>query len=163
MFLRTDCYEILTRVPKGHIAAKAAAEARGMRYEFTRPKECNFKGRMIDVAIHSFRIHDWLPTAIDLIEVGRRFHDRLHAGVEALGIEDKGHPDDPNHNLYVGASLTMARHGQIAKGALLYNRWALASRHEPIAVIAVKPLKLRIDSGLIVTLGENDTVNVERA
>ena len=162
MFLRTDCYEILTRVPKGHIAAKAAAEARGMRYEFTRPKECNFRGRQIDVAIHSFRIQDWLPTATDMIKVGRQFHVQLHAGAEALGVEDEAHADDPNHNLYVGAAVSMARFGQVGKGALLYNRWALVSRHKPIAVLGINPTKLKIDHGLVVTLGENETVVVER-
>jgi hypothetical protein len=133
-----------------------------MRYEFTRPKECNFRGRQIDVAIHSFRIQDWLPTATNMIKVGQQFHVHLHAGAEALGVEDEAHADEPNHNLYVGAAVSMARFGQVGKAALLYNRWALVSRHKPIAVLGINPTKLKIDHGLVVTLGENETVVVER-
>ena len=72
MYLRTDAYEIMTRVPQGHIGAKAAAQNAGMRYDFTREKECLFRGQMIDVHIYSFRIQDWLVVRPEgLVDVGR--------------------------------------------------------------------------------------------
>lgn len=162
MFLRTDCFEIVTRVPHGHIAAKAAAENRGLRYEFTRPAECLFMGEMRDVHIHSMRIQDWLPRAIHLIAAGRDFHENLHVGAALLGVTESAHADDPNHNLYVGAAISMVRNGQLHKGVAWYNRWALVSRHEPVAVLDINPVTLKIDHGLAVRLGPDDNVEVFR-
>jgi len=162
MFLRTDCYEILTRVPQGHIGAKAAAERRGLKYEFTRPRECTFLGEVKDVHIHSMRIQDWIPQAKHLMEAGRDFHERMHEAAALLGVMDPAHDDDPNHNLYVGVSLSMIRYGQLGKGVLYYNRWALVSRHAPVFVLNTDPIEVQIDHGLAVRLGPDDSVEVFR-
>lgn len=157
MFLRTNCFEIMTRVPNGHIAAKTAALARGMRYEFTRSAECLFRGRMLDVHIYAFRIQDWLasnPTGIQ--EIGAAFHDRLHAEAARLGVSDPAHGDDENHNLYVGAAVQMVRAGLPVKGVLTYNRWAIVSRHEPIALVSRDPAVVKIDHGLYVAFQDGD-------
>lgn len=156
MFLKTDCYEILTRVPEGHVAAKTAALSRGMKYEFTRPKECLFRDKMVDVDIYSFRIQDWIGAADDLIEVGRAFHDKLNAEALRLGVKTEHHEDDENHNRYVGAAVTMARNGRAVKGVLFYNRWAVVSRHERIALVSRDPVVVKIDHGMFVTIKEND-------
>jgi hypothetical protein len=157
MFLRTDAYEIMTRVPHGHLAAKTAAISAGMRYEFTREKECLFRGNMIDIHIYSFRIQDWLPTApASVYDTGRRFHDQLHAEAERLGVTDPAHADDENHNLYVGAAVELVRAGYPVKAAALYNRWAIASRHEPITLLSVSPVVAKIDHGLYVTFEDQD-------
>jgi hypothetical protein len=157
MFLQTDAYEIMTRVPAGHIAAKAAAVSAGMRYDFTREKECLFRGTMIDVHIYSFRIQDWLPNApVSVSDAGRTFHDRLHEEAERLGVKDPAHADDDNHDLYVGAAVEMVRHGQPIKAVLTYNRWAIASRHEPITLVSLDPVTVKIDHGMFVTLQHGD-------
>jgi len=155
MFTRTDCYEVLTRVPEGHLAARAAAIARGMRYEFTRPKECLFRDRPVDVDIYSIRLQDWIhqdSINAELMELGRQFHEVLHDRVAALGIQDEPHAEDHNHNLYVGIAYEMFRHGQLGKAIYFYNRWALASRHEPIFLVNKDPVTIKIDHGLFVTL-----------
>lgn len=160
MFLRSDAYEIMTRVPSGHLAAKAAAVSAGMRYDFTREKECNFRGKLIDAHIYSFRIQDWLPMAPPSVsDKGRRFHDRLHEEAERLGIEDPAHADDENHNLYVGAAVEMVLAGMPVKAMLTYNRWAIASRHEPITLVSLNPVVAKIDHGLYVTF-EGDDIKV---
>lgn len=160
MFLRTDCYEIMTRVPHGHLGAKTAAIAVGMRYDFTREKECFFRGQLTDAHIYSFRLQDWLPTApASVSDKGRRFHDRLHAEAERLGVQDPAHADDENHNLFVGAAVEMVRSGLPVKAVLTYNRWALASRHEPIALVSTNPVVVKIDHGLYVTF-EHDDIKV---
>jgi hypothetical protein len=157
MFLKTDAYEIMTRVPHGHIAAKTAAISAGMRYDFTREKECLFRGNLLDVHIYSFRIQDWLPNApASVSDVGREFHDRLHEEAERLGVQDPAHADDDNHNLYVGAAVEMVRAGQPVKALLTYNRWAIASRHEPITLISLDPVTAKIDHGLYVTFDHDD-------
>lgn len=151
MFLRTDCYEIVTRVPHGHVAARAAAAAAGMTHEFTRPQECRFRNHVVDVHIYSYRIQDWVARADCMVEVGRQFHEVLHDGAARLGIEG-AHPDDANHNRYVGAAIEMAWFGQVNKAVNFYNRWALVSRHELITLLSLKPVMIRIDHGLGVTL-----------
>lgn len=157
MFLKTDAYEIMTRVPQGHIAAKAAAQNAGMKFDFTREKECLFRGHMIDVSIYSFRIQDWLASCPDgLTDVGRKFHDRLHQEAERLGVQDPAHDDDENHNLYVGAAVQMVRAGLPVKAALTYNRWAISSRHEPITLVSLSPVVAKIDHGMYVTFEADD-------
>ena len=156
-FLRTDAYEVLTRVPHGHIAAKAAAQNVGMRHDFTREKECYFRGRMIDVHIYSFRLQDWLSSNPDgLVDVGRSFHDRLHQEAERLGVNDPAHSDDENHNLYVGAAVSMVDAGLPVKAVLTYNRWAIVSRHAPITLVSLNPTVAKIDHGLYVTFDHGD-------
>lgn len=161
MFINTDAYEIMTRVPAGHAGAKVATMAAGGRYDFTREKECFFRGQMIDVHIYSYRLQDWLALKPDgLIGIGRKFHDRLHEEADRLGVQDSAHDDDENHNLYVGAAVAMVRAGFPVKGLLTYNRWALVSRHAPIVPISVQvPVVAKIDHGMYVTF-ENDDIKV---
>lgn len=161
MFINTDAYEILTRVPKGHVGAKVATINAGGRFDFTREKECLFRGNLIDVHVYSFRIQDWLNTQPEgLVEAGRKFHDLLHAEADRLGVTDPAHADDDNHNLYVGAAVAMVRAGRPIKGLLTYNRWALISRHVPIIPISMeKPVVAKIDHGLYVTF-EDDGIRV---
>lgn len=149
MFTQTDAFEIVTRVPEGHIGARAAALAQGMRYEFTRPNECRFRGKLVDIHLHSFRIQDWIGFAPWLEERGAWFHDRLHAEAARHGITAPPHDDDPNHNRYVGAAFEMALAGFPTKAVLWYNRWALMSRHEQIQLLSRTPLVVKFDIGLL--------------
>jgi hypothetical protein len=163
MFLATDAYEIVTRVPKGHIGARTAAVTRGTRYEMTRENECVFMDRRCDVHLYSFRLQDWIVTADFLEEMGERFHDALHAEADRLGIQDKAHAPDPNHNKYVGAAIAMARNGQARKAAIFYNRWAVMCRHQPIALLEIEshPV-IRIDHGLTMKILP-DSIEVTRS
>lgn len=151
MFTRTPCYEIMTRVPHGHIAARAAAVAAGMRHEFTRPQECRFRDHIVDVHIYSYRIQDWIERADALVDTGREFHDMLHREADRLGVSG-AHADDDNHNRYVGAAVEMIWHGQITKGVNFYNRWAQVSRHEQIRLMLSDPVTVKIDHGLCITI-----------
>lgn len=155
MFTKTDAYEIMTRIPAGHIAAKAAAEAQGMRFEFTRPNGIVFRDRVVDCHIHSFRLQDWVPRAAHVEETGQWFHERLEAEAQRLGIKESTHEPDENHNRYVGAALEMAFGGMWTKGISFYNRWVTASRQsrdgklQHIHLVSVDPLVIRFDIGLL--------------
>lgn len=149
MFTRTDAYEIVTRVPDGHIAAKALAMGAGMRHEFTRQKECLFRGELRDVHIYSFRVQDWLATAPYLDVIGDWFHRRLNEEARRLGVIEPAHGDDPQHNRVVGACWEMARQGQLAKAVLIYNRWAAVTRHATIGLVSADPPTIRMDLGLL--------------
>lgn len=155
MFINTDCVEILTRVPEGHVAARAATLRAGGRYEFTREKGCLFQDRCVDVAIYALRVQDWLTFAEGLTERGDWFHKRLCEEARRLGITEQAHPPDENHNRYVGAAVEMLLAGQIDKGIFLYNRWALVSRHATVSLAARDPVTVRIDVGYL-TLHDGD-------
>lgn len=162
MFTRTDSYEVLTRVPRGHVAAKAAALGQGMRYEFTRHNECVFRGRTVDVDIYALSIQAWVSGCDEMVEIGRKFHDRLHDEAVRIGIENRAHEDDENHNRYVGAAVEMMRYGRVGKALSWYNRWASVCRHEPITVLQMSPPIVRIDHGLILTFRDGE-MEVTRA
>lgn len=155
MFTRTDCYEILTRVPENNRAAKALAIKSGIGYEFTRTHGYRLNDRLMSVDIFGMRIQDWVLKAKGLVEIGERFHARLHEEGARLGIKMIYHEDDPNHNRYVGAICEMVLNGQIIKAMLFYNRWALISRHDPIKIISLDPVIFEMDMGKIKVL-DND-------
>jgi hypothetical protein len=152
---KTDAYEIVTRIPAGHLGAKAAAEAQGMRHEFTRENGCLFRGEVRDVHIYSFRLQDWVPRGRGLVETGRWLHERMEAEARRLGIDVPTHEDDENHNRYVGAAAEMAFGGQCLKAAGFYNRWVTLARHtrngvlQHISLVSTDPLVIRFDIGLM--------------
>lgn len=149
MFTRTDAYEVVTRVPRGHVAALALVRGIGFRYEFTREGECRFQGKTVPVDCFSMRLQDWLPQAEGLVERGRWLHERMHAEAQRLGIIVPPHEDDENHNRYAGAAIEMALHGQAGKAVTVYNRWALMSRHAPVSYIESDPPTIKFDIGLL--------------
>src|SRR5262249_35249516 len=108
MFTHTDAFEIVTRVPAGHIAARRLASTAGMWQEFVRRNECLWRGEKQDVELLSFRIQDWAARQHPKLEAkGREFHDFLHDEAKRIGITKQAHEDDPNHNKYVGITLAM--------------------------------------------------------
>jgi hypothetical protein len=155
MFTRTDAYEIMTRVPAGHIAAKTAAEAQGMRFEFTRPRGVMFRDRVVDCHIYSFRLQDWVARTPVLAETGEWLHERMEEEAARLALDVEPHEADDNHNRYVGAAIEMAFGGQWAKAVGFYNRWVTAARHirngklQHVQLVSVDPLVVRFDIGLM--------------
>lgn len=147
IWTRTDAIEVTTRVPHGHEGAKRAAEFAGMTYEFTRPDCCRFRGADTPVDIYSERIQDWTPKAPFLVDKGEWLHKQMVKEAKRVGIKEKPHDDDENHNRYVGAALEMMRGGQFQKAVAFYNRWAVASRHATIKLISVSPPTIQFDVG----------------
>lgn len=155
MFTRTDAYEITTRVPAGHVAARAATEAQGLKFEFTRPGGCRFRNKTVDSHLFSMRLQDWAMRAPGLVDVGRRIHERMESEAVRLGIGTETHDDDENHNRYVGAAAAMAFGGQVRKGVLFYNRWVSMARHiragklQYVEYVSSVPPVIRFDIGLM--------------
>lgn len=148
MFTKTDCFEGVTRIPHGHVAAKAAALAVGMTPEFQRPA-CRFKGRIVPVDVYSIDIMKWASTSPFLEEIGREFHDAMQSQWEKNGGTEQVHDDDPNHNRYVGAALEMARGNQVLKAVSFYNRWARVSRHSGVQIVQAEPTVVEFDIGYL--------------
>lgn len=163
IFTHTDAWEVLTRVPQGHIAAKAAALEQGFRLQFTRPSECNFRGKLVDVGIYSMTILDWVERDTTLVQQGRWLHERMHEEAQRLGIKTPPHEDDENHNRYVGACIEMAMFGQAAKAVPFFNRWALVSRHATIQLLSLEPPTIRFDVGIMRLMGGDIEIVKEAA
>lgn len=159
MFTATDAYEIVTRVPEGHIAAKAGALKAHMRYEFTRPKNCFFRERLVDSNYYGVRIQDWAGFTESSEAIGEWFHRRLHEEALRLGITEPPHENDPNHNRYVGAAVAMFNNGLGIKAETFYNRWAAMSRHTPVKLISANTILT--DIGFVV-FHEDGNIEVRR-
>jgi hypothetical protein len=153
MFTQTDCFEITTRIPRKHVGARKLAESVGMTFEFEIERGCAWRGKRQSVDIYSYRIQDWIKQAHELEPIGAEFHEKLHREAERLGITDKGHPDWPIHNKYVGATWLMARSGQLVKATNWYNRWSVVARHSPIKLIGLDPPTIEMDIGVLTLRG----------
>lgn len=148
MFTASDATEILTRVPQGHIAAKALTLATGFRLQFETPPECKFLGRMVPASIYSLTIQDWWLRSEGTEEQGAQFHAWMNAQ-----LNGQPHENDPAHNKVIGVSLEMLKRGRHRKAVAFFNRWAMAVHHAPITLINEKPVQIRFDAGIL-TLAE---------
>jgi hypothetical protein len=155
MFTRTDAYEVVTRVPRPHQAGKGLAISAGMRMEFSRPDMVDFHGEKVTADIYSLRIQDWVPKADVIEEMGFWVHKRLHEEAKRIGVTKEAHPNDPNHNRYLGAAYEMACAGQPVKALAVYNRWAQIARHATVDLISLKPVIFKMDIGLM-TIRDGD-------
>lgn len=163
MFTRTPAFEIATRIPEGHIGAKAAAQGVGMRRRFTRHLEEKWHGRLTNIVIYSFLIQDWVENDDEVVVLGRQFHDILHDVARRAGLKAPPHEDDENHNRYVGSAMLMVQFGQVHKGVRWYNRWATLAKHDHIALLTpdnALPCRIKIDSGLYVNVSADHYVEV---
>jgi hypothetical protein len=150
MFTRTDAFEIATRIPEKHHAARHLAIHAGMQHEFTRPLETTWRGERQDCHIYSYRVQRWSAGAKELDERGSDFHSFLHDEATRLGVTARPHEDDAQHNRVVGVCLAMLEGGQVGKAVRLYNRWALLSRHAFIQLLSEDPIRIRFDIGDLV-------------
>ncbi len=161
MFTHTEAFELLTRVPHGHIAAKAATLAVGATKEFTGMVPCRFRGRETRVDIYRLSLQEWVMNTPELAERGAWLHERLHQEADRLGITAPPHAEDEGHNRYAGACIAMAMNGQVRKAVAFYNRWALLSRHRTIAFVSDDPPVIRFDLGDLKLVNGNDVEVVQ--
>jgi hypothetical protein len=145
MFTHTDCVDLITRVPQGHIAAKALTEMNGFRHEFTTPPDTLFRERLVPCHIYCLTIHEWAKRVEGMEGLGAAFHEWLTAQVG----EGAPHEPDEAHNRVVGVALAMAQSGQVAKGVVWYNRCSLAARHPTIGLLGLDPPQIRFDAGVL--------------
>lgn len=147
MFTRSNAWEITTRIPHGHIAAKALAVGAGFRLEFTREDQCLFRGEKVHIDIYRLDLMDWVERSEWALEAGAAFHDQLHTEAKRLAIITPAHEDDPQHNRVAGAAIEMVRNGQVVKGALFYERWRYLARHAAITIVSETPPVIGMDIG----------------
>lgn len=158
MFVGTDAVEILTRVPQPHGAARRLTLDTGFQLEFTTLAETRFRGKMVPVEVYRLSLQDWAssPGIAECSEPnGRTFHEWLNAQVGSGN--GAPHADDPAHNRVIGVALSMIRAGQVTKGIVWYNRWAVLARHPTIALIENDPTRVKFDAGIL-TMAEDGSI-----
>lgn len=155
MFTRTDAVEIMTRVPRGNLAALALVRVIDGVYEFTNRKGWVLDGDPVPAAIYSLTVQRWMKTAPGLEERGHWFHGKLEAEYKRLGRVDPNHEDDPIHDRFVGAACEMMFGGQPYKAAILYNRAAIIGGYHPLVIVGDNPITADIRDAILVMNGED--------
>lgn len=152
MFFATTAMELLTRVVEGNVGATALTKKVGFSPEFSRAKAWEAEDGAKDVHFFAMRYPEWVKRQDWLRSSGEWFHS-------LTGISD-AHPDDPAHDLYVGAALEMILAGQPDKGCFLYNRWARFAGYDLVSIVEREPLTMLV-SGHLLTL-ENGKIEVTK-
>lgn len=155
MFTRTDCMELLSKVPANNIRADAWAKLSGGTLDFVRPDAWLAKTGRVAIHFYALRYHDWVRQARGLGERGEWFHDRLNAEKQRLSQKSPSHADDPAHDRHVGAAVEMILGGQPEKGVILYNRWAKFAGYAPVSIPSFDPLVIDIADCLVRVAGES--------
>lgn len=146
MFTRTDCMGIHSHCPDSNPPAMRLAMIGGAKPWFRNEMEPNFGPGM---AVR-WDLLDWIVSNADLEREGREFHAVAKAWADANGYPD--HPDDPIHDRAVGASVRMARNGQVRKGVLSYNLWALSAGYPPAMFLNDDPPTIDAGLGMVVSM-----------
>lgn len=142
MFFATDAMEILTRVVDGNVAATALTRKVGFAHEFERDNAWQTEEGPKAVQFYAMRYPEWVKHQDWLRASGEWFHS-----IE--GVSDT-HPDDPVHDLYVGAMVETVLAGQPDKGAFLYNRWARFAGYDTVSIVDRDPLRFLVSGHHVV-------------
>jgi hypothetical protein len=127
MFGRTDCVEIVTKVPSGNVAATALVRKAAMQSLY----------RHDGTAFYTKTIFGWAETA----RVTRESSAFLPVS------------DDLRRTMLMLA-IEMAAFGQIDKALRFYSRFSGLTNTLPLALVAVNPLVFDIGEALIALRGE---------
>lgn len=144
MFLRTDCFRLVTRAPFNNADAAAIARKGGFREWFRRED-----AKSGDSAYLSLEIDEWIQRSPRFEAEGHWFHDQLSASKQNAAPGLPQHPADPAHDRAVGAAVAMFRTGNIGKGIGTYNRWAAFAGYAPIRLISTQPITIDVVDAIV--------------
>jgi len=153
MFTRTDCTEILSKVPDGNVAAAAFAKAMKWEYQFSRPNVWPTPTGFVGLKYYRKDLMQWASQAMELAEVGEKFHATLADAKHRMGTVNLPHEDDAAHDRYVGVTVEMMQNGQIEKAMRFYAKWARFAGYGPISIIAINPVVIDIGDAIIALKG----------
>lgn len=137
MFSRTDCVEIVTRLPETNLPADLMARRVGFLPLFQRAGAWEDGS---EVRFFSLSLDRWLALDPEALREGRGFHEKLEAAKRAAGRTDEPHPDDEAHDRAVGAACLMASAGNYDKALWTYNRFARLAGYVPAKIVPRAPL-----------------------
>lgn len=143
IFTATDCVEITTKVPDQHPTAEAWASAAGFNKAFRREGGFVLDDLEVGFSVYSLSYQRWALWSRHLDKAGQWFHDMLK------GAGAANHPDDPDHDRWVGATIEACRGGQAYKGVVLYNRWALQAGYAPVTLLSTAPVVVDVGDAVV--------------
>lgn len=149
MFTRTDCVEVLTRVPEGNKGALGLVRAIKGELMFTRQGVWPTDKGLVSVGYYAMPIMSWAKRAPRLPEAGHWFHEKLEVAKSSTPNAAPLHEDDAAHDRFVGAAVEMIRGGEVQKGIAFYNRWAKWAGYGPVSVIASNPVVIDIGDAIL--------------
>jgi len=120
-FVELDAMELTSSACETNPAAYRLMRKNGMTPLFDSPSkfEKGKKQRYCRLTIDEYIINS------DVFgELGEGFH--------SLVEETTDHEDDPIHDKYVGAAISMVRAGNIEKAVRVYNKWAALAAYAPL-------------------------------
>lgn len=147
MFTRTDCVELVTKVPEGNRRAGQLAALAHFHECFVAPVA---PGHATRARYLSLPLDTWAVHGCGLAAVGQWFHDAFDQMRAADALSLPAHPDDPTHNQFVGAAILMIDGGQVEKGIGFYNRWARWVGYPTIGLVTLTPPVLDLGAGIVV-------------
>lgn len=156
VFCSTNCVEMLTRCPKGNLGARSLVRSLGWTYEFRSERGWVMEKDPVPASIFGLRIQDWAKKAPGLEERGHWFHERLEAEFESAGRKEPNHPDDHEHDRYVGLAYEMILGGQPEKALVFYRRWAMLAGYRPFEIVTREPLVVDIGTAQLLVRPDGD-------
>ena len=150
MFTRTPAVELLTKVPRGNLKARALAKAIGGTKEFTARNGWVRNLDPVDADVFGLTLQHWARTAPGLTERGSWFHDRLETEFARHGASDQIHDEDEDHHRAVGLACEMIMGGQPDKAMIFYARVARMAGYGPITIVNPYPLTIDIGNAILV-------------
>lgn len=148
MFTRTDCVDIMTRVPKGNLAARALARAIHGTIEYRMEHGWVIDNTLVYADVFSLQIQTWMAKAPGLEAHGEKFHDDLEKEYARFDKSGPNHPHDPVHDRYVGA-VSLMMPFQPHKAVIMYSRWAGMAGYAPIRIVSDDPIIIDIQESLL--------------
>lgn len=146
MFTRTDCVEIVTKVPASNAPADFMARRAGLQPIFQR--EAAWADGST-VTFFALSLDGWQARDPELVKAGRAFHDMLDDAKREAGSDHPSHPEDEAHNRAVGAASLMAQAGQHRKAVWSYNRWARFAGYQAIELLSDLPPVIDVRDAII--------------
>lgn len=157
LFTRENAVEVLTKVPKGNIAARAMVRVFGGTYEATIPAGWNSAtGEPIDADVYARTIQEWARSAPELVTRGAWVMDRIRKGVSAIsGMSSPPVPkvDLTGESLAFGLLYEMIIGGQFEKAGFFFNRWASYRGAMPVSFLTVDPVTLTFGPLMVIVRG----------
>jgi RimJ/RimL family protein N-acetyltransferase len=150
MFTKTNCMEILTRVPENNPAALGLVRSIHGQRLFRRDNGWFYDGKVVPADVWHLTVQRWMNNAPGLEAYGEWFHNKLeHEYKTKFKKEGISHDHDANHDRYVGAAVAMIIGGEVFKGVFMYNRWAVVSGFQTVEIIAANPVTIDMNESII--------------
>ena len=154
LFIETNTYEVVTRVPGNNGAAFHLATMMGFRTLFARKGVWQKHGVLYPMEYMQLTVDDWILTGA-CRNIGETFHAQAQRDLPYL----PHHAADPAHDCYVGAALDMSMAGSVDKAILFYNRYARLAGYATVIEQSRNPLRLKAGNMLITVTGRKIEVS----